>query len=486
MNPQRRTPRMVSTTQPRNVLTVMRRGSLPVLCVLLAAVTLAGCRTLEQLPILFFDHETARERYEARLELVGVTGTALGRDWLAAASQALDQAPLVGVPHIEQGFLPAAEPAAVAFRVRARRGQEIAFEFSLPGDSSTLVFIDAWEVGRDSAGTLHHLEAADSGARALLFEPRRDGEYVFRAQPELLRGGRFSATLRVGPTLAFPVDNGREDDVGSTWGDPRDGGVRNHHGIDIFAARGTPVLAASEAYVRRVETTRRGGNVVWLRDARGNSLYYAHLDRQAVAEGARVEPGDTIGFVGNSGNARTTPPHLHFGVYRRGEGPVDPWWFVHRPRDDAPVLAVDTALFGGWVRTPRGGAALLAAPGARAARRAELARHTPLRVLSGVGEWYRVRLPDGGTGFLAARAVEAIAGALERAALAGSLPLLTQPRAPVDPGTVLALVPAGASVEVLGRYGDYLYVRIPGGVAGWVTRLPDGPAAAGGVSSGQQ
>lgn len=61
--------------------------------------------------------------------------------------------------------------------------------------------------------------------------------------------------------------------------------------------------------------TPRGGKVVWMRDeARGMSLYYAHLDSQHVAAGAYVRPGDTLGFVGKTGNARTTPPHLHFGI----------------------------------------------------------------------------------------------------------------------------------------------------------------------------
>ena len=91
-------------------------------------------------------------------------------------------------------------------------------------------------------------------------------------------------------------------------------------------------MAAAPGTVTRVNETNLGGKVVWLRDTLGNSLYYAHLDSQAVSSGMQVNIGDTLGFVGNTGNARTTPPHLHFGVYRRGEGPVDPWWFLHRPR----------------------------------------------------------------------------------------------------------------------------------------------------------
>jgi hypothetical protein len=92
----------------------------------------------------------------------------------------------------------------------------------------------------------------------------------------------------------------------------------------------TPALAAADGVVRGVGVTSLGGKVVWLRDEDGHALYYAHLDRQYVTEGQQVRTGDTLGFIGNTGNARTTPPHLHFGIYARGEGPVDPWYFVYR------------------------------------------------------------------------------------------------------------------------------------------------------------
>ncbi|NLG63534.1 MAG: M23 family metallopeptidase, partial [Candidatus Cloacimonetes bacterium] len=62
-----------------------------------------------------------------------------------------------------------------------------------------------------------------------------------------------------------------------------------------------------------------GGKVIWMRpDGEDVELYYAHLDRQDVRPGERVRAGDQIGLVGNTGNARGTSPHLHFGVYRNG------------------------------------------------------------------------------------------------------------------------------------------------------------------------
>jgi murein DD-endopeptidase MepM/ murein hydrolase activator NlpD len=81
------------------------------------------------------------------------------------------------------------------------------------------------------------------------------------------------------------------------------------------------VLAATDGWVTRVETTRVGGNVVWVQPLFGNMrVYYAHLNEQWVEPGDFVTAGEPLGAVGNTGNAITTPPHLHFGVYVRQPG----------------------------------------------------------------------------------------------------------------------------------------------------------------------
>lgn len=411
----------------------------------LLPLLIGACGGLDRVARLL-DQSTPRERYEAALAAAGLEATALARDWFAAAERALSAAPLVTSPYTEEGFLFPGEPDALAFRIAARRGQEIGFEIALAGDSTAQVFVEVWQATGDTTRPLRNVASADSGARSLRFEPRGDGEYVFRAQPELLRGGRYRATIRIAPTLAFPVEGGSEQQVKSGFGDPRDGGVRDHHGIDIFAPRGTPAIAAAEARVSRVGTSPRGGNVVWLRDERGYALYYAHLDRHHVEEGQRVVPGDTIGFVGNTGNARTTRPHLHFGVYRRGEGPVDPWWFVSRSRGSAPALVVDTTLLGAWARTASDRSLLRAAPNLRADSLVVLPRHAAMRVVAAVGSWFRVRLADGVTGYVASNRLE-----------------------PAERAIAWAPVPVGDSLEVLGRYGAYLLIRAPAGQAGWVS-----------------
>ena len=447
----------------------MRNPRIPRLWLIpgLATALLAGCEALEELPARLFDDRPPRQRYEESLLAAGLGLTALVRDWMSAGSQALTEAAPVTPPYAEEGFLQAGEPVALGFRVTVQRGQEVAFELRLNGDTTSSVFLDAWYVGEDSAGTLRSVATADSGARELTFTPRRTGDYVLRAQPELLRGGRFSVTLHVRPSLAFPVEDGREGDIGSVFGDPRDGGRRDHHGVDIFVPRGTPALAANEAVVARVQTTNRGGNVVWLRDVDGNSLYYAHLDRQAVETGMRVFPGDTVGYVGNTGNARTTPPHLHFGVYRRGEGPLNPWYFVYQPRGSIRRLTADTTVLGAWARTPGRDTELLRAPYQRSEPVASLSAHTALRVVAAVGDWYRVRLPDGTHGYLPARSTERTERAVLTTDVYARTPVLARPGA-ASPSDVVTEVGSGDSVAVLGRFRGYMLVQTAAGTSGWV------------------
>jgi hypothetical protein len=134
-------------------------------------------------------------------------------------------------------------------------------------------------------------------------------------------------------------------------------------------------------------------------------LYYAHLDRHAVTPGQVVRAGDTLGFVGNTGNARTTPPHLHFGIYRRGEGAVDPWPWVRRERSAYPRLAADPSRLGTRGRTITANASVMVAPSTRGDTVRRVARDTPLQLVGAAGAWYRVHLPDGVAGYLPARTV---------------------------------------------------------------------------------
>lgn len=132
------------------------------------------------------------------------------------------------------------------------------------------------------------------------------------------------ASMPAPTLLTVPVSGVRRQALRDTWGAARSG-KRTHEGIDIFAKHGTPVLSATEGIVMRVGTNRLGGQVVWVLGPAGQRHYYAHLARFAdVRPGMRVEAGRTLGYVGTTGNAKGTPPHLHYGIYGIG-GATNPY-----------------------------------------------------------------------------------------------------------------------------------------------------------------
>ena len=122
----------------------------------------------------------------------------------------------------------------------------------------------------------------------------------------------------------FPVAGGATFTNDWLFGRP---GGRFHQGIDLFATRGTPVVAVADGAVFRVGYNGLGGWRLWVRDGAGNTFYYAHLDAYspAAVEGASVARGTVLGYVGDSGDARGTSPHLHFEVHPGGGGPVPPY-----------------------------------------------------------------------------------------------------------------------------------------------------------------
>jgi len=111
-----------------------------------------------------------------------------------------------------------------------------------------------------------------------------------------------------------------------SWGFPRSGN-RTHKGADIFADWGTPVVAIERGVISKIGTNSLGGLVVWLQGESGNAYYLAHLSAYApgLAVGQVVDTGTLVGYVGNTGNAATTPPHLHFEVHPGGGDAVNPY-----------------------------------------------------------------------------------------------------------------------------------------------------------------
>ena len=335
------------------------------------------------------------ERYTAALSEFGLDRVALGQDWLAAASSALTQPLVASSPFAEKGHLPPERPTAVGYRLELARGRRFAIEVVYETPEPGRLFIDLFELREGEPP--RRVGGAEPGATSFEYDVRWTGAHVLRLQPELLRGGRYSISLRTLASYRFPLKDRSIDMVSSGFGDPRDGGARDHHGIDIFAPRGTPVLAGTDGVVR-VDETPVGGRVIWLRDTRaGRSLYYAHLHDWAVKPGTRVREGDVIGYVGNTGNARSTPPHLHFGIYDRG--PSDPAPYLYR---DDPLPAPITApvdMLGDWMRVARASVRLRPV-NAHPVNDRTLARNLEVRVMAARRGDYRVWLPDGTVGLL--------------------------------------------------------------------------------------
>lgn len=137
--------------------------------------------------------------------------------------------------------------------------------------------------------------------------------------------------------LVIPVVGVATTMLTDSWHDPRSGGARAHQAIDIAAPRGTPVVAAFSGTVSKLFTSEAGGLTAYVRQGDWQA-YYAHLDRYVpgLAEGQQVASGQTIGTVGDSGNAGPGNTHLHFALHRMASG--DKWW-QGTPVNPYPLLA---------------------------------------------------------------------------------------------------------------------------------------------------
>lgn len=211
---------------------------------------------------------------------------------------------------------------------------------------------------------------------------------------------RYDLQITTEPVLLFPVEGKDEKAIQSFWGAARDGGARKHEGNDIFAPKGTNLLALTDGEITRLTNTGIGGNTVWLYDReRGLRYYYAHLDEQLVTQGQRVARGDVVGTVGNTGNARTTPPHLHFGIYDNGA--IDPFPFLQNA-DELPAvspLAQDQPA--APLQVPaRGSHALRLSPARDGAVIRQLENGETVTGLGVTGRFYRVKTERGEVGYV--------------------------------------------------------------------------------------
>lgn len=150
------------------------------------------------------------------------------------------------------------------------------------------------------------------------------------AEPEPASGGG---------ALTVPVAGVPRATIADSWNDPRGGGSRGHHGTDIPAPAGTPVLAAASGKVEKLFQSTRGGTTAYIRSPdRRWIYYYAHLSGYArnLREGQSVRAGQPIAFVGDTGDAGAGNYHLHFGMQRMRPGQR---WYQGEDVNPYPMLA---------------------------------------------------------------------------------------------------------------------------------------------------
>jgi murein DD-endopeptidase MepM/ murein hydrolase activator NlpD len=202
-------------------------------------------------------------------------------------------------------------------------------------------------------------KANEEPGKAKKDAPPRIRPIPFNVFPKLTAGG-----------YVFPIYGNAS--YTNTFGAPR-ANTGWHHGEDIFAPLGAPVLAVANGIVYSVGWNDVGGLRLWLQDLAGNEFYYAHLSAFSplAVNGAQVRAGDVLGFVGNTGDAESTPPHVHFEIhpasliYMGYDGVVAPYSYLNAWRRlvDVPLTGVS-----GWAppisdssKAPRPGAILLQA-----------------------------------------------------------------------------------------------------------------------------
>ena len=442
-------------------------------CTVLSSIVFAAACQPEIVPEPYVP-TSAHDAYRHSLEETGLSEMALGRDWQKVGEAALRSPVEVRTPFKETVYIDAAHAFATGYRFSVVRGQRTEVQLSVQPTSDWRIYLDLFREPEEHDEPPVHVASGGEGDLRLAFEPRQDGNYLLRIHSELLRGGSCTLEIRNIASLDFPVAGHDVSSIGSTFGVPREAGRRTHHGVDIFARRHTEVLATSNARVRRVDEWKRGGNIIWLEDTERNiRLYFAHLQTHDVEQGVWVKAGDRIGTVGNSGNARTTPPHLHFGIYARGKGPIDPYPFIHQPTRKARAVRVELNNLGRWLRTKQDGVSLRPQPGGDPPLR-KMPKHTPLFVLGGSSRSYRVALPNGVAGYVAESETEPASCAIDTLVLSRQAHVLDRP---TTGAAVMRHIDAGTSIDVLARFGNYAWVDAGTRRPTWI-RTADPPTAA--------
>ena len=409
-----------------------------------------------------FKKASAHESYSNALSDAGLKKTQLGTAWFNAAARSLQQPSVIALPFKETGYFAAERPTAAGYIFDVNRGDKVIVQINTLPATGFKFFAEIWQTAEPGvAASL--LTATDTLTRNLQVNVRKNGKFVIRLQPELLQGVEYTITITTAPSLAFPVDKSGNPKLISLWGVPRDGGARLHEGVDISARHRTPALASADGIISRVTENEIGGKVVFLTDNDfGYNIYYAHLDEQFVRPGQKVKAGEQIGLVGNTGNAKNTIPHLHYGIYTN-RGAIDPLAFIDQKRMEPKPIAAPVKNLNKWMRTTSN---IDIRPGPLTTSQSvgETLAGEAIFVESATDKFYRVITAGGLRGYLPANGVTS--ASLKKITASSDTRLLDRPLMEAASKTI---IPKGTILEIVGNYFEFSMVNY-NNVQGWVTR----------------
>ncbi|MGE5352969.1 MAG: peptidoglycan DD-metalloendopeptidase family protein [Acidobacteriota bacterium] len=426
----------------------------------LALSIIAGCSTITKV----FKAGSPRDQYEEKIRQAGLLETAMGRAWLMEGEKALQDSITVRLPYKEEGYFFADKAQAAGFRFSLKRGEKLSVSVEKDTTEKFSIFTELFSLDKET-NKAERVEFAGNGG-SIEHSANEDGIYILRLQPELLKGGRYILTIKTGPSLSFPVQGKDARAIGSVFGDRRDGGMRRHEGVDIFAHRDTPVLSASSGLVIRVGEDHLGGKIVLVSNLKNLSFYYAHLDSQLVNVGTYVKEGEKIGLVGNTGNARFTPSHLHFGIYASGHGAINPYPFIYNLQKDPGGPELSTSSLGEFARV-RSQKALLRQSMEKGSRiLMPLERNSVLTVSAASGNSYRVELPDGRRGFISNPSLEKVEKPVLRKSFRKDAEIVDVPDVK---SSRIASLTRDEELALYGEFNNYYLVGYKNGY-GWIAR----------------
>lgn len=412
-----------------------------------------------------FGKKTPHEQYEKKIIDAGLKETALGDAWLKAAAITLSSPLDVTLPYSETGYFAEDKANGIGFRFKARRGQKLKIILTKKPVENFATYVDLWQPYPAAENrTPKFLLAADTINLSLEYIVNEDTSFIVRVQPELLKAGEYTLRITAGPSLAFPISPKVKSSIISFWGAGRDKGQRKHEGIDILAPKHSPAVASANGEITRVNESELGGKIIFMRpDNASYSLYYAHLDSQLVTEGQQVKAGDVLGLTGNTGNAKFTVSHLHYGIYTNS-GAVDPLYFVKNDYKEPAKLSVLLSNLNTWMRS--GKSARLYSSQTDDTGFMILDENTLIKPEAATGNQYRVILPDGKKGFVAGNSITSIIKPIKRISLKKALPLLATP----DYGGIhKKMMVAGDKINILAAFKDFYFVNEKNN-EGWIAK----------------